>query len=309
MAVKRTRSASRRPAGNQRRTRVSFSEAMIRANRRAHEEANRRSGRKAMKSVRAAISSMSMEDDYPRMALTRQLKRVMLALLLLPFCWVTTWTFLSRFDASIGQGFWQSRQFWYFATGMLWMLGWFAVGLGRNFLLYVYVLGHELTHALCVWCFLGRVTGFSASVEGGYITTTKTNLIIALSPYFMPFWAVVVSVVYALVRHFAGLSAGWDLLYYGLLGVTWTFHMVWTLWMLPRDQPDLKEHGTFFSLVLIYLVNLLLLVGLLCLAADSPLADARSFVMEWIKWSATWFDGLWRWGVRIYDGLKASGKL
>lgn len=307
MAGKRIRTTSKRPAGNQRRTRVSFAEAISNANRRAHEEANRRSGRKALKSVRAAISSASMDDDYPRMALMRQLKRMMLALLLLPLCWITTWTFLSRFDASIGQGFWQSRQFWYFATGMVWMLAWFAFGLGRNFLLYLYVLGHELTHALCVWCFLGRVTGFSASSEGGYITTTKTNLIIALSPYFVPFWAVVVSVVYAVSRHFADLSAGWDLLYYGLLGVTWTFHMVWTVWMLPRDQPDLKEHGTFFSLVLIYLVNVLLLVGLLCLAADSPLEDARRFLLEWIKWATTWVDGLWRWGMRTFEDLRSSG--
>ena len=69
------------------------------------------------------------------------------------------------------------------------------------------------------------------------------------------------------------LSPGWDRRFIAVMGVTWTFHMVWTLWMIPRDQPDLKENGTFLSLVVIYLANLLVLVGLLCVAAESPLQN------------------------------------
>lgn len=97
------------------------------------------------------------------------------------------------------------------------------------------------------------------------------------------------------------------MLFYGLLGVTWTFHMVWTLWMLPRDQPDLKEHGTFFSLVLIYLVNVLLLVGLFCLASDSPLSDVAGFAKEWIRWAITSADSVGRWIVAGVESLRASG--
>ena len=64
-----------------------------------------------------------------------------------------------------------------------------------------------------------------------------------------------------------------------LIGATWGFHLLWTLWIIPRDQPDLKENGTFFSLALIYLINVVLLSGLLCLA--SPDLHWRHFVYNW----------------------------
>ena len=42
---------------------------------------------------------------------------------------------------------------------------------------------------------------------------------------------------------------------YFLLGGGWLFHLLWTIWMIPQDQPDLQENGTFFSLVFIVLAN------------------------------------------------------
>lgn len=100
-----------------------------------------------------------------------------------------------------------------------------------------------------MWIFRGKVTAFHVSVEGGYITTNKSNLVIALSPYFVPFWSVVLAVIYGLARIFAEPNPAWDLAFYAAMGLTWTFHMVWTLWMIPRDQPDLRENGIFLSLV------------------------------------------------------------
>src|SRR5690606_403472 len=133
----------------------------------------------------------------------------------------------------------------------------------QPFFLYLYVLGHELTHALFVVLFRGKVTDFHVSTEGGYITTNKTNLMIALSPYFVPFWSVVAALLFVAARHGFGLSGVWDKFFYAVVGLTWTFHMVWTLWMIPRDQPDLKENGTFLSLVVIFLANLLIVVALM----------------------------------------------
>jgi hypothetical protein len=37
--------------------------------------------------------------------------------------------------------------------------------------------------------------------------------------------------------------------------------------MIPKNQTDLTDHGTFFSLVVIYLMNLLLLSVMLVLAS------------------------------------------
>ena len=263
MAKRTTKKPARRPLINQRRTTISFAQVMSLANRRAHERANRRSGRRELKSVRAAIAATAMWRTMSgRWSGPARLTRWLAALVLLPLCWVTTWTFLSRFShATVEQGFWQTAEFWYFATGALLMAGWFWSGLLQSFFLYLYVLGHELTHAVFVVLFRGQVTDFHVSTEGGYITTNKTNLVIALSPYFVPFWSVICAVVYAVLRLPADLKPGWDLAFYAVMGVTWTFHMVWTLWMIPRDQPDLKENGTFLSLVVIYLANLLVLVA------------------------------------------------
>jgi hypothetical protein len=279
-------------------------------NRRAHEQTNRRCGQRQLKSVRAAIAAAAVEEqEGGRFDGLRRFGRWLSALALLPLCWVTTWTFLSRFShATVEGGFWQTAEFWYFALGMLSMLGWFWSGLFKSFFLYLYVFGHEFTHAVFVVLFRGRVMDFHVSTEGGYITTDKTNLVIALSPYFVPFWSVIAALGYAVLRLSADLKPGWDLVFYAVMGVTWTFHMVWTLWMIPRDQPDLRENGTFLSLVVIYLANLLVLVFLFCLAAEWPLRDARAFGMEWVRHAATAADAVWRWSNGMLDAFSRHGR-
>jgi len=299
----------RRPLGNQRRERLSFAEVLSLANRRAHEQANRRSGRRELKSMRAVIAAEDWDQDEGSVAWLMRLARWILALALLPLCWLTMWTLLARFShATEHLGFWRSAQFWYFAIGALWMIGWFWSGLLQAFFLYLYVLGHELTHVVFVWLCRGQVTDFHVSTQGGYITTNKTNLLIALSPYFVPFWAVVGALGYAALRAATKLAPGWDLAFYGLMGVTWTFHMVWTVWMLPRDQPDLKENGTLLSLVVIFLANLLVLVLLLCVAAASPWRDLKDFALDWLRYGATWGDQLWRLALRSVAEFRAAGK-
>jgi hypothetical protein len=69
-------------------------------------------------------------------------------------------------------------------------------------------------------------------------------------------------------------------LLYALIGVTWAFHFTFTCWMIPKKQTDLTDHGTVFSLVVIYLMNLLLLSVMLALAsAEVTFADlGRDFL-------------------------------
>jgi hypothetical protein len=309
MAKRTSTKTARKALENQRRTRISFAEVLSSANRRAHEQANRRSGRRELKSVRAAIAASSLDDGREPVVWTRRMTRWLAAVVLLPLCWVTMWTLLSRFSqATVEKGFWQTAEFWYFATGALVMAGWFWSGLLQSFFLYLYVLGHELTHAVFVVMCRGKVTDFYVSANGGYITTNKTNLVIALSPYFVPFWSVVVVGMYVVLRCLTDPQPQWNLAFYAVMGVTWTFHMVWTLWMLPRDQPDLRENGTLLSLVVIYFANLLVLVCLLCLADGSPLASAREFAMEWVRHAVTWVDMLWRLTVGLVADLRAIGK-
>lgn len=270
-----------RTGGNRRRRQPSFSEALKLARARARVRANRPAGRRFEKSIRASIYSVSADYDEGRAWWLLRLFRWALALVLLPLCLVTSWTFFNQFSAAtIDHGFWRTSAFWYFATGGLLMVGWFASGLLWNAFLYLYVLGHELTHILFIKFFRGRITDWGVSVDGGYVTTDKSNIIIALAPYFVPLWAALAVAGFALAGNFVAMPVvAWRSLY-GVLGFLWAFHLLWTIWMIPRDQPDLRDNGTFLSLTIIYLANLLVLVTLLCLA--SPLMSFRAFALEWL---------------------------
>ena len=113
--------------------------------------------------------------------------------------------------------------------------------------------------------------------------TNKSNLLIALSPYFVPFWSAIMLSVYGFISLVTEIPYGEQGLLV-LLGGSWCFHIVWTVWMIPKDQPDLKEHGTFFSLMIIVFCNLLLLAAMVC--AASPGLTFKGFAYNWtnIAW-------------------------
>jgi hypothetical protein len=175
---------------------------------------------------------------------------------------------------------------------MLWVIAFF--GLPRPLL--VYVFGHELTHALWVWVMGGRVSEFRVARDGGYIVTDRHNFWIALTPYFFPLYSI------AVVLAYGAASLHWNVepyhrWLYAALGATWAFHVSFTLWMIPKGQTDLTYYGTFFSLVVIYLMNLAVLSVLLVVA--SPHVTWRGFGMEWVRYAhefAHWVVG-WGWVV------------
>lgn len=151
---------------------------------------------------------------------------------------------------------------WYALMGAaVWCVLGFS-GLFTSSLLYLYVLGHELTHALAVYCSLGSVHKLEASLDGGYIHTDKNNLFIALSPYFLPLWAMLWGVIWSITHIFWPTVMCEALLYSGL-GFWWCFHLFWTAWVIPKGQPDLAENGVFFSLILVYFANLIVFLCLL----------------------------------------------
>ena len=140
----------------------------------------------------------------------------------------------------------------------------------------LYVFGHELTHAIWVWLWGGKVYEKQWwSRDGGYIVTDTHNFWIALAPYFYPLYSLVVVLAFGIGSLFYDLTNStatfllmtplqWLFL---LLGATWAFHLTFTVWMIPKGQTDLSSHGTFFSLVIIYLMNVILLSVFLVVAA------------------------------------------
>lgn len=195
---------------------------------------------------------------------TRWLKFV-IALFLLPLCAILTQTFFTVFArATVNQRLWAGEEFWFFSLGaILWLIAFF--GLPRPML--VYVFGHELTHALWVVLMGGRVTRFRVGRDGGHIVTDRNNFWIALAPYFFPLYSLLAIGTYGLLGLFFNVQPYGRLLY-AVIGATWAFHFTFTCWMIPKKQTDLTDHGTFFSLVVIYLMNLALLSVMLVLASS-----------------------------------------
>lgn len=187
-----------------------------------------------------------------------------IGIFLLPIAGILTQTFFASLSReTIHHGFWATEEFWFFALGaLLWIIAFF--GLPRPILIYVF--GHELTHAVWVWLMGGRVSQFKVGSDGGHIITDKHNVWIALAPYFYPIYSMALLVVYAVVSLFIDMSL-YHRAFFGLLGSTWAFHITFTLWMIPKGQSDLSYHGTFYSLVLIYCMNLVVL-GIMLIVAS-----------------------------------------
>jgi hypothetical protein len=207
----------------------------------------------------------------PLMVPTKWVKFIV-ALFLLPICAILSQTFFTSFArATVSERLWAGVEFWFFSLGaVLWLIAFF--GLPRPIVLYVF--GHELTHALWVWLMGGRVSRFKVGREGGHILTDKNNFLIALAPYFFPLYSILVIALYGALGLFVNTQPYGRLLY-SLVGGTWAFHLTFTCWMIPKNQSDLSDNGTIFSLVVIYLINLLLLSTMLIIA--SPHITFASF--------------------------------
>jgi hypothetical protein len=193
----------------------------------------------------------------------RWLKQIV-AVFLVPAAWILTRAFFSSFSTAAWQHrFWASEEFCFFSLGaLLWVVPFF--GLPRPMLLYVF--GHELTHVIWVWLMGGRVSKFRISRAGGYIVTDTTNFWIALAPYFFPIYSILALSLYGGIGVFVEVEP-YRCWLFGVIGFTWAFHITFAIWMLWQGQTDLIEHGTFFSMMVIYLVNFLVLSLMLIVAS------------------------------------------
>jgi hypothetical protein len=126
--------------------------------------------------------------------------------------------------------------------------------------MWLYVLGHESTHAIWTWIFGGEVKQFKAASTGGHVVATRTNFLIALAPYFFPFYAVLVVVVFFVGDLFWRWRAAYLPWFHLLLGAAYAFHITLTWEILKRRQTDITSEGRIFSAVVIFLGNALVLL-------------------------------------------------
>ncbi len=120
--------------------------------------------------------------------------------------------------------------------------------------MWIYVFGHELTHAVWTWLFGGQVKKMKVTSKGGHVVISKTNFLIVLAPYFFPLYAVIVIGVFAL----GNLIWNWHgylVWFHLLLGAAYAFHLTLTFHVLQTQQSDITSQGYLFSAVVIFLGN------------------------------------------------------
>jgi len=165
---------------------------------------------------------------------------------------------------------------------------WLAIFLLLPKPMWVYVFGHELTHALWTWALGGRVKKFKASSEGGHVVVTRNNFIIALAPYFFPLYAVLVVLVFA-AGHWVWNWRNYLVWFHLLLGAAYGFHVTLTWHILKNEQSDIADQGYLFSAVVIFLGNVaVLLVGIPLLTSKVDVPTALRWWMHSTQAAVLW---------------------
>ena len=196
--------------------------------------------------------------------------KTVVALLLLPLCWGAARA-LARVVSASGQA----------DTVWVALLGgaacWWAIYLMLPKPMWVYVFGHELTHAISTWLCGGSVRRFKVTSDGGQVVVSKTNFVIALAPYFVPLYAILVVTVFWVIN----LLGAWrvhPVWFHLLLGAAYAFHLTLTWHILQTCQTDITGQGYSFSAVIIFLGNVLVLL------AGIPLLTQRVGVLTALAW-------------------------
>ncbi len=174
---------------------------------------------------------------------------------------VTLWQAYA--NAALQGAMWRSEPLWFFHLGLVVWFILFATLRGPE-MAWLYVFGHEWTHAIFTLLSGGRVLRWPVvRASGGSVVTNRTNLWITLSPYFVPFYAILATFLFAVITLALPDSVAVRRAFFTILGLAWAFHMTFTAWMIWTKQDDLAVRGRLFSLSFILLTNVLVLALLL----------------------------------------------
>lgn len=210
------------------------------------------------------------------------MKRValfLLALIGLPVLWALGWTFLVGLSAGTVNGaIVTPSRLAFFAGGLLFIP--YYLWKGRAWSV-IYVFAHEMTHAVVGLFFFAKIHRINVRETGGFVELSKSNVIITLAPYCVPFYLLISLVVCAVAdRYFPGVVP--PLLWSGLFGFLTLFHILYTIDALVSvEQPDVLEYGRLFSYWFILSINLLCAILALSLVGIVPFAaQSRTLANE-----------------------------
>ena len=158
---------------------------------------------------------------------------------------------------------------------------------------WLYVLGHELTHALAAWSRGGQVFSIKVGENGGHVDVSQSGAFVALAPYCVPFHALGVVVGYRLLLWLRPQARA-ETLFLFLIGGALAFHALMTWETLTQvKQPDLEDAGgSVFSFALIGMANGLIVLLLLKTLFPESVALTSSVkaagLAAWWFWTKAW---------------------
>ena len=201
--------------------------------------------------------------------------RLVAGLALIPLCVAMTLALLDLLRGLAG-GLFSPEVLWLGIGYTLWLVLWFVMPQPAR----AYVMAHELTHALWALLFGARIRKMKVTAKGGSVSLSKTNLLITLAPYFFPFYTVLVLLLRWLVGCFVQ-PVPLPYVWLFLVGLTWGFHLCFTVQSLLTRQPDILEYGRILSHAVIYIFNLLgILLWLICTPSISLSAVVAALLVR-----------------------------
>lgn len=224
-------------------------------------------------------------------------------LLLVPACLFTLIALADLLHSGLRGDLPESRAFRWFVVGAAFWLAVFPL-LRRSFMI-TYVFGHEMTHILAARLSGAKVYDWSVSKNGGWVDTDRSNTFISLSPYFIPLYTLLVVLLFSAIGSFINLQMPISIFgnddgvmihplktMYGLVGLTWAFHVTYTLHTMRDAQSDLLRNGEFFSVLLILWLNTVVAAAFLILASPE-----LTWLQAWecvARTGETISGGIWR---------------
>ncbi|MBU0951683.1 MAG: M50 family metallopeptidase [Elusimicrobia bacterium] len=152
----------------------------------------------------------------------------------------------------------------------------------------IYVFGHEFAHAIAGWLTGARVKTFKIKKSSGSVSLTKINIFIALAPYFIPIYSIVLILFYALFNICTKNVYNVNHYFQFLLGITISFHVALTVFAINQGQSDLEKYGVIYSLLLIFVSNCLILAAMFSVFFQVSFLE---FLKDSVKDS--WYAYLW----------------
>lgn len=190
---------------------------------------------------------------------------MLIGIALLPFCWAVSVSVYKLYQTSTDTAAASGWEVWALPIGFVaWVLVFFILPRPAR----TYVLGHELTHAMWALMMGSRVGKMKVGKSGGHVELSKSNFIITLAPYFFPFYTFLVIAAYYVAGFMIDVEP-YRIWWLGAVGLTWSFHVTFTLHMLSQHQPDVQEHGRIFSYAVIYAMNVIV-IGIWMVMVGSP---------------------------------------